>query len=100
MIIEFFEHVMPAATDKQAAESWIKAVVKPAMKMAGYTMIRWCWSEAVDGSLLLFSFGEHDNQESLRQVWQRREMLAARDQFYALFPGAKVNRRVLRVIEG
>jgi hypothetical protein len=100
MIIESFEHVMPASTDKTAAESWINTAVKPAMKMAGYKMIRWCWGYAADGSLILFSFGEHENEESLSQVWQRKEMLEARDQFYVLFPEAKVSRRIMSVIEG
>jgi len=100
MIIESFEHVMPTPIDKTAVESWINTVVKPAMKLAGYKMIRWCWSDATDGSLILFSFGEHENQESLRQVWQRKEMLEARDQFYAMFPEAKVTRHIMSVIEG
>ena len=99
MIIESFEHIMPTSTDKTIAETWINKVVKPAMKMAGYKLIRWCWSDATDGSLILFSFGEHENQESLKQVWQRQEMLAARDQFYELFPEANVSRRIMSVIE-
>ena len=100
MIIESFEHILPASTDKSATETWINTAVKPAMKKAGYKLIRWCWSDATDGSLMLYSFGEHENQESLRQVWQRPDMIAARDQFYELFPEAKVNRRVMSVIEG
>lgn len=100
MVIESFEHIMPASTDKATAESLINTVVKPAMRMAGYKTIRWCWIDAADGSLTLISFGEHETQEALVQVWQKKEMLEARDQFYALFPGAKVSRRVMRVIEG
>ncbi len=100
MILESFEHILPASTDKGATESWINTVVKPAMQNAGYRMVRWCWAEASDGSLLLISFGEHESQESLNQVWGRQEMLAARDQFYQLHPDAKVSRRILQVIEG
>ena len=100
MIIESFEHIMPASTDQAATENWINTVVKPAMKMSGYKLIRWCWGDAADGSLILYSFGEHENQESLKQVWQRHEMIAARNQFYELFPEAKVSRREMRVIEG
>jgi len=99
MIIESFEHMMPVSTDKAAVESWVNTVVKAAMQVAGYKMIRWCWSYAEDGTLILISFGEHENQESLRQVWQRKEMLAARDQFYLLCPEAKVSRRIMSVIE-
>ena len=100
MIIESFEHIMPAATDKTAAETFINTAIKPAMAEAGYKLIRWCWAEAADGSLLLISLGEHESPQSVNQVWSRPEMLAARNQFYQYYPDAKVTRRILQVIEG
>ena len=100
MIIESFEHWMPESTDKVTTESWIRTIANPAMEKAGYTMVRWCWVDKPDGSPILLSFGEHESQESLKQVWGRKEMQAAREQFYALFPEAKVSRRTMQVIEG
>ena len=100
MIIESFEHIMPASTDKTATESFLNTVVKPAMASAGYTLIRWCWAETGDDSILLVSLGEHESLESVNQVWSRPEMLAARNQFYQHYPEAKVTRRILQVIEG
>jgi len=100
MIIESFEHIMPAETDRAAVEAWVNTVAKPNMAMAGYKHVRWCWLEATGQPPILISLGEYETVESLRQVWQIKEMLGARDEFYRLFPGAKVSRRVLQVIEG
>ena len=68
--------------------------------MVGYKYVRWCWLEVSDQCPILIALGEYEMVESLRQVWQKKEMLAGRDGFYHLFLGAKVSRRVLQVFEG
>jgi len=100
MIIESFEHVMPATIDKARVEAWIRSVAIPNMAKAGYTLVRWCWVETTDRAPILISLGEHESVERLKEVWQKEEMLAARDDFYRLFPDAKVQRREMSVIEG
>ena len=99
MIIEIFEHIFPELTDRSAVERWVNGEAKPNMSEAGYELIRWGWVDAADQPPTLISIGEHETAESLKQVWQTKDMLAARDRFYSLFPDAKVSRRVLKVIE-
>jgi hypothetical protein len=100
MVIESFEHIMPATTDRAKVKAWVSSVAKPNMAKAGYTLVRWCWVDAADQAPILISLGEHESVERLKEVWQKEEMLAARDDFYRLFPDAKVRRRVMSVIEG
>jgi hypothetical protein len=98
MIVEFVEHGLPPATNWAALEGWIQSTAIPAMERAGYSLVRWCWTEAPDGARLLVAWGEHASPDSLAAVWQRQEMRDARDQFYALCPDAEVRRQVLTVI--
>ena len=99
MIIEIFEHIFPESTDRSAVESWVNGEAKPNMAEAAYGLIRWCWVDAAEQPSTLISIGEHESPERLKHVWQTKDMVAARDQFYSLFPEAKVSRRILRVIE-